>query len=57
MDLVLYFFRFRFLLYERQYVLKFLLASRLETGRVMEDELGVALKGKLNTDIVDPSLA
>jgi len=57
MDLVLYFFRFRLLLYERQYILKFLLASRFETGRIMEDELGVALEGKLNVNIMDPSLA
>ena len=57
MDLVLHFFRFRLLLYERQYILKFLLASRLETGRVMDDELGVALERKLNMDIMEPSLA
>ena len=56
MDLVLYFSNFRFLLYEREYVLKFLLASCLETRRVVEDELWVALEGKLITDIMDPSL-
>jgi hypothetical protein len=56
MDLVLYFSSFRFLLYEREYVLKFLLASCLETRRVVEDELWVALEGKLIMDIMDPSL-
>ena len=56
MDLVRYFSCLRFLLYEREYVLKFLLAPRLETGRVMEDELWVALEEKLITDIMDPSL-
>ena len=56
MDLVLYFIRFRLLLYEREYVLKFLLTSCLETRRVVEDELRVALEGKLITDIMDPSL-
>ena len=56
MDLVLYFSSFRFLLYEREYILKFLLASCLETRRVMEDELWVVLEGKLITDIMDPSL-
>ena len=56
MDLVLYFIHFCLLLYEREYVLKFLLASRLETRRVMEDELWVALEGKLIMDIMDPSL-
>ena len=56
MDLVLYFSSSRFLLYEREYVLKFLLASCLETRRVMEDELWVALEGKLIMDIMNPSL-
>jgi len=56
MDLVLYFSRFRLLLYEREYVLKFMLASCLETRRVVEDELWVALEGKLITDIMDPPL-
>ena len=56
MDLVLYFSRFRLPLYERNYVLKFLLASCLETRRVVEDELWVALEGKFFTDIMDPSL-
>ncbi len=56
MDLVLYFSRLRLLLYERAYVLKFLLASCLETRRVMEDELWVALEGKLIMDIMDSSL-
>lgn len=56
MDLILYFSRFCLLLYEREYVLKFLLASCLETRRVVEDELWVALEGKLITDIMDPSL-
>jgi hypothetical protein len=32
------------LLYEREYILKFLLPSCLETGRVMEDKLWVALE-------------
>jgi len=57
MDLVLYFFRFRLLLYKRQYILEFLFASCLETGRVVEDELRVALEGKLIMDVMDPSLA
>ena len=56
MDLVLYFIHFHLLLYEREYVLKFLLTSCLETRRVMEDELWVALEGKLIMDIMDPSL-
>jgi hypothetical protein len=56
MDLVLYVGRFRLLLYEREYVLKFLLAACLETRRVVEDELWVALEGKLIVDIMDPSL-
>ena len=56
MDLVLYLSSFCFLLYEREYVLKFLLASCLETRRVVEDELWVALEGKLIMDIMDPSL-
>jgi hypothetical protein len=56
MDLVLYFSCFCLLQYEREYVLKFLLASCLETRRVVEDKLWVALEGKLITDIMDPSL-
>jgi len=56
MDLVLYFIRFRLLLYERQYIPKFLLPSCLETRRVVEDKLWVALEWKLIMDIVDPSL-
>ncbi len=56
MDLVLCFICFRLLLYEREYVLKFLLTSCLETRRDMEDELWVALEGKLIMDIMDPSL-
>lgn len=56
MDLVLYFSRFCLLQYEREYFLKFLLASCLETRRVVEDEPWVALEGKLIMDIVDPSL-
>jgi hypothetical protein len=56
MDLVLYFSRFRSLLYESEYILKFLLASCLKTRRVMKDEVWVALEGKLIMDIVDPSL-
>ena len=56
MDLVLYFFRLPLLLYERQYILKFLLASSLETRRVVEDELWVALERKLNTDVMYSSL-
>ena len=56
MDLVHCFICFRLLLYEREYVLKFLLTSCLETRRVVEDELWVALEGKLIMDIMDPSL-
>jgi len=56
MDLVLYFSCFRLLLDEREYVLKFLLPSCLETRRVVEDELWIAVEGKLITDIMDPSL-
>jgi len=56
MDLVLYFIRFRLLLYEREYLLKFLLISCLETSRVVEDELWVALEGKLIMDNMNPSL-
>jgi hypothetical protein len=44
MDLVLYVIHFRLLLYEREYVPKFLLASCLETRRVVEDELWVAFE-------------
>jgi len=56
MDLVRYISRLCLLLYERQYILKFLLPSCLETGRVVEDELWVAFEGKLITDIMNPSL-
>jgi len=56
MDLVLCFICFCLLLYEREYILKFLLTSCLETRRVVEDELWVALEGKLIMDIMDPSL-
>ena len=56
MDLVLHFSRFCLLLYEREYFMKFLLASRLKTRGVVEDELWVALEGKLNTDIMDSPL-
>ena len=56
MDLVLHFSCFRLLLYEREYFLMFLLASCLETRGVVEDELQVALEGKLNTDIMDSLL-
>ena len=56
MDLILYFLRFCLLLYEREYVLKFLLAPCLETRRVVEDELWVALEGELIIHIMDPSL-
>ena len=56
MDLVLYFSCFRLLLYERNYFLKFLLASCLETRRVMEDELWVALKGEGAINIMDATL-
>ena len=42
MDLVFDFSRFRLLLYEREYIPKFLLPSCLETRRVMEDKLWVA---------------
>jgi hypothetical protein len=56
MDLVLYVIHSRLLLYEREYVPKFLLASCLETRRVMEDELWVAPEGKLIMHIMDPSL-
>jgi hypothetical protein len=55
-DLVLYIIHFRLLLYEREYVPKFLLAACLETRRIVEDELWVAFEGKLMTDIMDPSL-
>jgi hypothetical protein len=56
MDLVIYFSCFCLLQYEREYVLKFLLASCLETRRVVEDEPWVALEEKLITDIMFPSL-
>ena len=56
MDLVCYISCFCLHLYESEYILKFLLASCLETRRVMEDELWVALEGKLIMDIMDPSL-
>ena len=56
MDLILYFIRFCLLLYEREYVLKFLLAPCLETRRVVEDELWVALEGELIIHIMDPPL-
>jgi hypothetical protein len=56
MDLILYIIHFRLLLYEREYIPKFLLASCLETRRVVEDEPWVAFEGKLITDIMDPSL-
>jgi len=56
MDLILYVIRFSLLLYEREYVLKFLLAPCLKTRRVVEDELWVALEGELIIHIMDPSL-
>jgi len=56
MDLVFDFSRFRLLLYEREYIPKFLLPSCLETRRVMEDKLWVAPEWKLIMDIMDPSL-
>jgi hypothetical protein len=56
MDLVLYFSHFCLLHYEREYVLKFLLAFCLETRRVVEDELWVTFEGKLLMDIMDPLL-
>jgi len=56
MDLVLYVIRFCLLLYEREHVLNFLLVPCLETRRVVEDELWVALEGELIIHIVDPSL-
>jgi len=56
MDLILYVIRFCLLPYEREHVPKFLLAPCLETRRVMEDELWVALEGELIIHIVDPSL-
>jgi hypothetical protein len=56
MDLVLYVIHFRLLLYEREYVPKFLLASCLKSRRVVEDEPSVAFEGKLIMDIMDPSL-
>ena len=57
MDLVLYLICFCLLLYEREYVLKFLLTSCLKTRRVMENELWVALEWKLNIDVMDSSLS
>ena len=56
MDLVLYFLCFCPFVYKRQYIMKFLLSSCLETRRVVEDELWVALEGKLIMEIMDPSL-
>ena len=56
MDLILYFLRFSLLLYEREYVLKFLLAPCLKTRRVAEDELWVALEGEFIIHIMNPSL-
>jgi len=56
MDLVLYISCFRLVLYEKEYILKFLLPSCLKTRRVMEDKLWVALERKLIMDIMDPSL-
>ena len=56
MDLVLYVSHFCLLQYEGEDILKFPLASCLETRRVVEDELWVALEEKLITDIMDPSL-
>jgi hypothetical protein len=56
MDLVLYVSRFRLLLDECEHVMKFLFASCLETGRVVEDEMWIALEGKFIMDIMDASL-
>jgi len=56
MDLILYFSRFCHLMYEREYIVKFLLPSCLETRRIMEDKLRVAREWKLIMDIMDPSL-
>ena len=56
MDLILYIIRFCLVLKEREYFLKFLIAPCLETGRVVENELRVTLKGELIIDIMDPSL-
>ena len=46
MDLIINFRGLRALLNESHHSLKFLLASRLEARRVMEDEPRVALEGK-----------
>ncbi len=56
MDLVLYVIRFCLLLYEREYVLNFLLAPCLETRRVVKDELWVVLEQELIMHIMNPSL-
>jgi hypothetical protein len=44
MDLVFDLSRFGLLLYKREYILKFLLPTCLETGRVVEYKLWVALE-------------
>ena len=56
MDLILYFICFCFLLYEREYILKFFLVPCLETRRVVEDKLWVALEGEFIIHIMDPPL-
>ena len=56
MDLIPYFSGLRLVFNERHHVLEFLLAPRLESRRIMEDEPWVAVEGELITNIMDPSL-
>jgi len=56
MDLIINLLRLRLLLNEIHHGLKFLLAPRLETRRIMEDKPWIALEGECTTHIVDPPL-
>ena len=56
MDLIIKFLRLRALINEMHHSLQFLLTPSLESRRVVEDELWVALEGEFMTDIVVPPL-
>jgi hypothetical protein len=56
MDLIINVPGLRAFLNESHHSLEFLLAPRLESRRIMEDETRVALEGERTTNIMDPPL-
>jgi len=56
MYLIINLLRLRLLLNEIHHSLEFLLASCLESRRIMEDKSWIALEGECTTHIVDPPL-